>query len=141
MPFNVQAALGLAQFHRLEELVTIQRNHYEFYRNELSELNVQFNPEPPDVFNSAWVTTMVLDRDYNVPKLEMIDRLKILGVPSRPFFYPLSSIPAFNLQEEYKDKNPRSYDISSRGINLPGAANLTNKQLKFICDNIKEVLK
>ena len=37
-------------------------------------------------------------------------------------------------------KNYNSYDISNRGVNLPGAANLTDEQLSKICKGIKKVL-
>ena len=65
-----------------------------------------------------------------------IKKLQNEGIPSRPFFYPLSSIPAYNRQSQ----NINSYSISNRGVNLPGAANLTDKQLYIICKGIKKVL-
>ena len=141
MPFNVQAALGLAQFERLDELIKIKRHHYEFYKKELSHLDVQFNSEPDNVFNGVWITGMVLGENYGMDKHEFINKLDSLGIPVRPFFYPLSSIPAYNLEKEYIKKNSNSYKISNRGVNLPGAANLTDDQLKEICDNIKKVLE
>ena len=140
MPFNMQAALGLAQFERLEELIKIKRHHLNFYRNELKDYNVSFNYEPENIINGAWITAMVLDKSYNMDKHTFIEKLHILGVPIRPFFYPLSSIPAFNMENSYKKNNQNSYDISNRGVNLPGAYNLTDKNLYFICDSIKKVL-
>ena len=113
MPFNMQAALGLAQFDRLNDLLAIKRMHFDFYRSELCGI------------------------DKNV----FIEKLNDLGCPSRPFFYPLSSIPAYNQSEKYKNKNINSYSISSRGINLPGAYNLRIEDLDFICKSIKKILK
>lgn len=141
MPFNLQAAMGLAQFHRVEELVQIKRNHLTFYKEHLSDLDLQFNQETRDVVNGAWITGMVLGKSYGLSKHELIEELRKVGIPLRPFFYPLSSIPAFDLAEHYRDKNPKSYDISPRGVNLPGAPILTDFQLKLICDSIREVLK
>tara|TARA_R110000851_G_scaffold193161_3_gene343940 strand:+ start:252 stop:1376 length:1125 start_codon:yes stop_codon:yes gene_type:complete len=141
MPFNIQAALGLAQFERIDELVSIKRSHYEFYKQELSDLDVQFNAEPSNIFNGVWITGMVLGKSYNMDKHAFIDKLQSIGIPSRPFFYPLSSIPAYNQQEQYKNKNINSYDISSRGINLPGAANLTQENLQDICSGVRKVLE
>jgi perosamine synthetase len=138
MPFNVQAALGLAQFERLEELLNRKRYHYHFYKNELQDLNLQFNHEPEHVFNSAWITTIVLDRDYGINKNDFIKKMNEQKVPARPFFYPLSSIPAF--QSYCKVNNANSYDISDRGINLPGAYNLNEDQLVKICNAIKNIL-
>lgn len=141
MPFNIQAALGLAQFHRLDELVGIKRKHLDFYRNELKDLNVVFNSESNDIVNGAWITAMVLDKKYGMHKNDFIEMMNEIGVPVRPFFYPLSSIPAFDCSDFYEKRNPISYDVSSRGVNLPGAANLTDEQLQFICDSIRSVLK
>lgn len=140
MPFNVQAALGLAQFRRIDELVAVKRKHLDFYRTELSDLNLQFNHEPEGVINGAWITALVLDKSYNMNKTEFINKLQEVGVPSRPFFYPLSSLPPFNSKEEHMRKNKISYDISNRGVNLPGAYNLTDDNLKFICEGIRRVL-
>jgi len=141
MPFNIQAALGLAQFHRLDELIGIKREHLKFYKENLSDLDVKFNYEPANVVNGAWITAMVIGRSYHLSKHEFIKRLANFGIPSRPFFYPLSSIPAFNMQKKYEKRNPVSYDISFRGVNLPGALNLSYDQLQLICDKIRKVLK
>jgi perosamine synthetase len=140
MPFNVQAALGLAQFERLDELVSIKRKHFERYRDSLGDLDLTFNHEPPAAFNSAWITAMVLGESYKMGKQTFIEQLQLKGIPSRPFFYPLSSIPAYNQQDIYASKNKVAYDIASRGINLPGAMNLTHDHLDLICEKVREVL-
>jgi perosamine synthetase len=141
MPFNIQAALGLAQFHRMEDLLKIKRHHFEYYRDRLSHLDVQMNFENDNIYNGAWITGLVVGESYKTDKKDLIDSLEKIGVPSRPFFYPLSSIPAYNSEEVYKQINPVSYKISSRGINLPGASNLNDDQLEFICSGIEKVLK
>ena len=140
MPFNVQAALGLAQFHRIEHLVQTKRDHLSFYKNALSDLDVEFNYEPKNVVNGAWTTAMVLGKSYGIDKSTFIHRLQAIGIPCRPFFYPLSCLPAFDRQKKYEKKNINSYDISCRGVNLPGAFNLSKKQLQSICDGIRHIL-
>lgn len=140
MPFNLQAALGLAQFHRIDELVGFKKHHLKSYKEKLKELSVTFNYESKEITNGAWITAMVIDKKYNIGKKELIEKMKKFNVPIRPFFYPLSSIPAFNMKEKYQEKNKISYDISSRGVNLPGAPNLSDENIDFICSKIKEVL-
>jgi dTDP-4-amino-4,6-dideoxygalactose transaminase len=44
------------------------------------------------------------------------------------------------MKKKYQQKNPNAYDLSSRGINLPCAFNLTNKQIELICQGIKKIL-
>ena len=111
------------------------------YRENLSDLDVKFNIEPAGVINGAWITAMVIGKSYGINKHDFIDMMAEEGVPIRPFFYPLTSIPAFDMKESYVDKNPISYEISRRGVNLPGAPTLSDDDIMFICSKIKKVLK
>lgn len=138
MPFNMQAALGLAQFQRINELVEQRRTIFNLYREYLKDLDLSFNHENEDSFNCAWLTTIVIGKEYNIDKNEFIERMESLGTPARPFFYPLSSLPPFGL--DLSEENPVSYDISKRGVNLPSASNLTETDIKLICKNIKTIL-
>lgn len=141
MPFNLQAALGYAQFQRLDELVKKKQDQFNFYKGELSDIpDLQFNATPVDGVNSYWITGLVFGRSYKIKKEDAINQLEVLGVPVRPFFYPLSSMPAFNQGDYYSTKNVHAYQISSRGINLPGAANMTLEEQKFVCDGIRKIL-
>jgi perosamine synthetase len=142
MPFNLQAALGYAQFQRLDQLVARKRWIYECYKQRLAETeDLEFNAEPAHIFNSVWITGLVFGNSHKLTKQDAMARLEKLGIPSRPFFYPLSSLPAFPGYEAlYKESNRRAYDISSRGINLPGALNLTEDQIDAVADGIKTIL-
>ena len=141
MPFNLQAAMGYAQFQRLQELVNRKRQIFEHYKTRLSDIeDLQFNSEPEGGFNSVWITGMLVGKRHRMDKLETIRRLKQQGVPARPFFYPLSSLPAYpGMESAFRPRNPVAYDICSRGVNLPGALNLTEGQLDFVCDGVRRV--
>ena len=143
MPFNLQAAMGYAQFQRIDELVGKKNWIYRSYRQRLADIDdILVNPEPQHVYNGAWITGLLPGKSYGIDKLEMIRRLGELGVPARPFFYPLSSLPAFGSQADiYREKNPVAYDVCSRGINLPGALIVTEEQIDEVCDGVREVFK
>jgi perosamine synthetase len=143
MPFNVQAALGYAQFQRLQELVDRKREIFRLYKERLQDIeDLQFNDESDGVYNSVWITGLTIGKSHNMSKKEAMERLETIGVPSRPFFYPLTSLPAYPeyREEDYRSRNPVAYDISSRGINLPGAFNLTEEQIDFVCDGVRKIL-
>ena len=142
MPFNLQASLGYAQFKRIDELIKIKRFILEGYRKYLADVeDIQFNEEPEGGINGAWVTGLVFGRSHNITKLEAMDKMHEYGIPPRPFFYPLSCLPAYpGYKEIYEPKNPVAYDISARGVNLPCAMNLTDEQIKFIAEGIKKML-
>ncbi|MGK7344888.1 MAG: DegT/DnrJ/EryC1/StrS family aminotransferase [Candidatus Nitrospinota bacterium M3_3B_026] len=142
MPFNVQAALGYAQLQRVDDLVAKKRWVLDQYRRKLADVpDLSFNPEPPHVVNGAWITGLVFGRSHNMSKLKAMERLGEAGVPSRPFFYPLSSLPAYpGMREVYEPRNPVAYDVSSRGINLPGALTMTEEQVDFVAAGIRIIL-
>lgn len=143
MPFNLQAALGYAQFQRLDELVKKKRWIFDSYVKNLSDVDdLMFNPEPVEGFNSVWITGLVFGKKHRLTKKAAMQKLADINVPSRPFFYPLTSLPAYEqYTEQYKGKNPVAYDVSDRGINLPGALNLTEEQINFVCEGIKKIVK
>ena len=67
-----------------------------------------------------------------------------MGYPCRPFFYPLSSLPAFKKYIEgrnYVDTNKNAYTISDRGINPPCAMNLTNDQIDEYCNALLKIVR
>jgi len=142
MPFSLQAAMGYAQFQRIDELLGKKRWIYEMYKEKLSDIeDIKLNPEPEGVFNGVWITALLIGKSYNMDKLEAMAKLEELGLPARPFFYPLSSLPAYpGCQEIYRPRNPRAYDICARGINLPGALILTEEQIDVVCDAIHKIL-
>ncbi len=143
MPFNLQAAMGYAQFQRIEELVGKKRWTLQKYREHLADVpDLQFNNEPAGVINGAWITALVFGRSHGVTKLEVMKRLQGLGYPARPFFYPLSSLPAYpGFRERYEPHNPCAYDISARGVNLPGDLMITEDQIAEYSQAIKTVLR
>lgn len=142
MPFNLQAALGYAQFQRLDELVGMKRAIWQKYKERLADIeDIEFNAEPKGVYNSVWITALVFGKSHQMTKLDAIDKLQEIGIPARPFFYPLSCLPAYpGSEEKYKPRNPRAYNISGRGINLPGALNLTDDQIDAVCAGIRRIL-
>lgn len=143
MPFNIQAALGYAQFQRIEELVAKKRELFYKYKDRLSDIeDIYFNTEPEGGVNGVWATAVVFGKSHNMTKKEAIRRIEDTGLPSRPFFYPLSSLPAYpGYEAKYKDKNVVAYDISSRGINLSCAFNLTDDQIEQQCNVIRNILR
>ena len=143
MPSNLQASMAWAQFQRIDELVDRKRYFLHRYKDNLKDIpDLQFNMETDDVVNGVWATTMVFGKSHKMKKLDSIAKLAELDVPARPFFYPLSSLPAY---EGYGtgsiEENDNAYDVSERGITLACDYNLTDEQIDFICDGIRTILK
>jgi len=140
---SLQAALGLAQLERVEELVHRKREIFDWYRAELGGVKgLTLNAEPPGTRNSYWMVTVVLDE--GAPRKEqLIEGLAARGVDSRPLFYPLSSLPAYASLPFRRGaaENPVAYRISPRALNLPSALNLTRGEVSTVCGALRELLR
>ena len=53
------------------------------------------NNEGPDVKNTYWMVTAIVDPELGLQKESLIDLTSESGIECRPFFYPLSSLPAY----------------------------------------------
>ncbi len=142
MPSNYQAAMAVAQFSRIEELVDRKRYIFHRYRKNLSDLNsLQLNIDNTSVYNGVWATTVVFDKSLNLKKAEVIKSLSKINIPARPFFYPLSSLPAYReFNTGSKKENPNAYDVSERGITLACHFDLSDNQIDSICDGIRKIM-
>jgi len=143
MPTNLQASLGCSQFQRIDELISRKREIFHSYKEQLADIeDLQFNMETKDVFNGVWATTLVFGKSHKMTKIKAINKLAELNIPSRPFFYPLSFLPAYKSYKAGSAKsNPVSYDISDRGITLACSYDLTEEQTIRICEGIRKILK
>src|SRR5258708_10334681 len=129
----MQAALGLAQLERLDELVEGKRRVFGWYREMLDGWNEgTLKPDVPGLYNSYWMSTVVLDSRLGITKETLIAALSDCGIDSRPFFSPLSGIPAFRDAEQAKvarARNRVAYALTPYGINLPSALGLSRQDV------------
>jgi len=141
---SMQAALGLAQLERLEELIARKREIFAWYRRELGDVpEVTLNEEAPGTRNAYWMVTAILDPRLGLEKERLIALFNEQGITSRPFFYPLSSLPAYaglRQADEARARNRVSYRLSASGVNLPSALSLTERQVCRVCDVLKQRL-
>jgi perosamine synthetase len=89
------------------------------------------------------MVTVVLDEKFGFKKEELISLMSEKNIDCRPFFYPLSSMPAYKdlkqvIQAQQRNKN--AYKISSCGINLPCGMNMTKEKVSYVCEALKSVL-
>jgi len=143
MPSNFQASLAYAQFTRIEELISRKRTLLHTYKNELKNIDgLQLNLENDDVYNGGWLVSLVFDKKYNLKSKNVMSELKKQNIPSRPFFYPLSSLPAYKKYNSgSSQENPNAYNISERAICLPSHYEVTSEQIKMITEKIKDFVK
>jgi perosamine synthetase len=133
---NLQAAMGVAQIERVEELVAKKRQIFDWYKELLIDLPLKLNPELEGTKNSYWMPTVVINKEVNFDREAFFAYCKSQNIDSRPFFFPLSSLPMF----EERRQNSVSYDIYYRAVNLPSFHDLTFIEVEFVVNTLKSVL-
>ena len=142
---SMQAALGLAQLERIDQLIARKRQIFKWYEEEIGGVDgITLNYESPVTKNTYWMITMILDEKFGIKKESLIELLTGKGIDCRPLFHPLSSLPAYQQAEQSKrarQRNRISYQISPYGINLPSSLSLTDQQVQYVCESLKVILE
>ncbi len=133
---SMQAALGLAQLERIDELIEKKRQIFVWYQKYLGDFKgFQLNSEAAYIKNTYWMVTVILDSSISFQKEEIIRLLQEKGINTRPFFYPLSSLPAYKHLADINtasEKNVVAYKLSPYGINLPCGMDMTEEKVKYV---------
>ena len=135
---NIQAALGLAQFERIDELIDRKRLIFSWYEKRLDGIEgLSLNKEADWAKSIYWMSSIFLEKDFGLSRNELMQLLKKDGIDTRPVFPTISKYPMW-----YSDcHNPNAVAISGNSINLPSGHNLEEEQIDYICKSILNHLK
>ena len=133
---NLQAALGLAQIERIEELLMSKKRIFSTYKRCLRDhRRCRLNFEAPWAKNVYWMVTLEILTYSEDERDHLMLRLKKENIDSRPYFYPISDMPMYK-----KVDTPVTHKVYQRGINLPSYYALKDETIEYICEKIKEHL-
>jgi perosamine synthetase len=142
---SMQAALGLAQLERIDELIARKRQIFAWYRDRLGgHPEITLNAEAPGTKNTYWMVSAVFGARRDIPKQQWMALMSERGIDCRPFFHPLSSIPAYHGTPQAvaaAKRNAVSYEISPHGLNLPSGLNLDEARVDRVCAAVRSILE
>jgi len=139
---NLQAALGLAQMERIDEIIRKKRWIGKAYSERLQDIpGVQLPVEEAWARQIYWMYGMVLDKSTRMDALVFADKLKAKGVETRPFFLGMHEQPVFHRMGLFRnEKHPVAERLARQGLYLPSGLALTESQLEMVVNAVKEVL-
>lgn len=137
---NIQAAIGLAQLERIDELVEMRRRNAKLYNQFLADVNgITLPPEKDWAKNVYWMYSILIEPEFGVTRDQMMVLLSDKGVETRPFFIPMDKQPVLqNLDLVTGETYPVAADLSEKGMYLPSGSGLTTEEIRYVCDSIKE---
>lgn len=120
---DLQAEIGLTYLEQIDDILRKKRRVYWLYEKELRGLNeVKMVPFPLEVA-VPWMVDIIVS--WRVRE-KLMAYLKVNGVESRRFYPPLD-VGFPNAKYLYKS-----------GLWLPSSVHLTQEQIGYVCDKIKE---
>lgn len=132
---NIQAAIGLAQVERVEELLEKRSKVFQHYLKGLESLPCEMQPTMEWAEPVSWMNCLVLEGS-GIAAHELQEELKNFNIETRPFFTPLPRLEIYNDAGDY----PIADNLSSLGINLPSSAKLSYQEVDYIIDAIEQIL-
>lgn len=126
---DFQAVIGIEQMKKLPNRVVRKKEMGKLYFELLKEIEgielLQTNFDE----QVLWFFDILCDR-----RDELIEYLKRHNIGTREFYPALHSEPVYNLSESY----PVSEEISKKGLWLPSSIELSDDEIKNICNCICE---
>jgi perosamine synthetase len=125
---NLSAALGLAQLETIEEHLEKRRHVCERYYATIGT-----DTAIPD---APWLFTFTVD-PKGPSRDEVMRRLLVKGIETRPTFVPLHRLPMYRESKSY----PNAEYLGDYGLSLPTHAGLTDEQVAYIVSSVNEALR
>jgi len=131
---NLQAAVGLAQVERMDELVAARRRNAARYTERLASIpGITPPPEAPDCTNVYWMYAVLVEDEFGLTRDELRRFLAGEGIETRTFFIPLHFQPIY--YQAFKGQRfPVAENLCKRGFYYPSASSLTRREIDYIVD-------
>jgi perosamine synthetase len=135
---NMQAAIGVAQLERLNVFVESKRKSATTYNNHLvNNPSLTLPTEKEWAFHSYWLYSILLDS--NIDRDDVMKKLKINGIDTRPLFYPMHEMPPY-VSFRRGSNLEISKEVARRGLSLPSSANLSLQEIHQVVDALQTIV-
>ena len=134
------AALGLAQFRKIDHIVEQKRRVAHTYNKYLADIpGLQLPVELEWAKNVYWMYALTVKSEFGLSRDKLVETLwNEAEIQTRTFFCPMNQQPFFQQMEGYRDAPcPVADELWQTGLYLPSAWNLTEETIKQVCDAIR----
>ena len=130
---NMQAAIGVAQMDRIDELLDRKKMIFQTYDKLLSGVDsLSLLPSNDWSENACWLYTLILKGHAEGSRDRLIANLGYRGIDARPGFYPMHEM------EPYRAYGHGAYPVASylsaNSISLPSSFGLANEEIPHIIE-------
>jgi perosamine synthetase len=138
-----QAAFGIVQLSRIDEILDQKRLIAKKYSNALKDIpGLHLPVERENYKNVYWMYAITVNSDFGATRDKLMEHLSSDGIDTRTFFCPMNQQPFLREQLGYRDVLcPVADQIWQSGLYLPSSNNLSDDQISSISASIAKVCK
>jgi perosamine synthetase len=134
---SLQAAIGLAQTERLDELVQQRRKNAALYQECLNGVRgLSLPQERPGIKSVFWMYGLLIEGDFGCSRDELRQALASNGIETRSFFVPMHLQPV-----HFTHYDPALYPVADalcqKGMYLPSSPALAEAEIRYVANAVK----
>ena len=140
---DVNAAIGLAQLERAEELRKARENCCRYYHEQLAKIDCLERPE----ILCAWehhachLYPVIIKENAPVSRNQFIEIMADKGIGTSVHYKPLHRMSYYREKYGLDPKDfPNTEYIWKGTVSLPVYPGLTNEELEYVCDAVRNIL-
>ena len=141
---NVQAAIGCGQLKNISWIIRRKRQIGKRYISILKKCNkIYIQPYKLSYSkNIFWVFGILLKKNANISRDQVIKKLLKHNIQTRNFFYPMHKQKIFKKMKLFtkRHKFPNSDCLSKKGFYLPSGLGITNVEIDFVAKTLLKIL-
>ena len=135
---NIQAAIGLGQFERIDELIEAKRRIFRWYEDGLKDVQgLSLCYEPEGTRSIYWMSSILIDKNSPIGRDQLRDELLKHNIDTRNVFPAISQYPIWPKKQS---PQPIAKLVGDQAINLPSGVCLSDEEVAYICNCIREIL-
>ena len=140
---NIQAALGVGQIDRMDEIVARKRAIAAAYTEQLRDVGgLRMQVEAAWAKSVYWVFGIFIDESAGLTASALADRLLEAHVETRPFFFGMHQQPVFQKRGLFHGEQfPVAERLARQGLYLPSGLTITDEQIVSVTTAVRESLK
>jgi perosamine synthetase len=136
---DIQAAIGVVQFRKLEEILRLRRQIAERYEKTIANMPAFELPKWPEGSTTNYQSFVVKVVDEAIERDGIVRYMNKKGIDSKPGIQPIHREP---LYEEYADDDelPQTVRAAERSFFLPLYPGMTVAEQEYVVDILGEAL-
>ncbi len=135
---NVQAAIGLGQLERADELIEMKRRLHSWFAEEFDGVEgIELFHEADYARSIHWMTSITVNPESGIDREAFRAALKQRNIDTRPVFPAISQYPIWPTQQPTA---PVAKFVGDHALNLPSGVLLRREQIAYIGAQIRDLI-